>query len=131
MSAVGVKLSIELFDLLSDFVSVDIRACSVHLNDLSQPMETFNQTIISTQVTIWHQIIILRRSVPFNNGTLDRQALLKCSFMSLTYKSTFNIDERFFTKRFGLNNILFENMVILHTLYIHNYRIGKQVNHLY
>jgi len=31
---------------------------------------------------------------------------------------------------FSLNNISFEN-VILHTIYIHNYRIGKQINNLY
>jgi len=31
----------------------------------------------------------------------------------------------------SLNNILFGNMVISHTLYMHNYRIGKQVNNLY
>jgi len=31
------------------------------------------------------------------------------------------------TAYLSLNNILFGNMVILHTIYIHNYRIGKQV----
>jgi len=28
----------------------------------------------------------------------------------------------------SLSNILFGNMVMLHTIYINNYRIGKQVN---